>query len=85
MCPELDPEQGVHADRRLVEEQDRRAVDERAGEREAAALAARQGAGDRVDAVAEVDDARASPTADDRSTPYVAAKNRAFSPTVSAG
>ena len=46
--PELDPEEGIDADGRLVEEEDGRPVDERAGERQPPPLAARQGAGHRA-------------------------------------
>ena len=42
VAPELDPEEGVDADGRFVEEQDRRVVDEGAGEREAPPLATRE-------------------------------------------
>ena len=42
VCPELDSQRGVDADRRLVEEQHVWLVDERAGEREPAAHAARE-------------------------------------------
>ena len=54
VTPELDPEQRVHAHRRLVEEQHRRPMDQRAGERQAPPLAARQRPRDRVAAVGKV-------------------------------
>jgi hypothetical protein len=53
--PELDPEEGIDPDRRLVEEQDRRFVDEGAGKGQAASLAARQGRGDRTRTVGRPD------------------------------
>ena len=54
--PELDPEQRVDAHRRLVEEQDRRAVDERARQRQPPALATRQRARDRLGSIGQVDE-----------------------------
>ena len=54
VAPELDPQERVDADRGLVEEQDRRPVDERAGEREPAPLPAGQRPGDRFAPVGEL-------------------------------
>ena len=55
VAPELDAQERVHADRRLVEEQHRRLVDERAGQRQPPALTAREGPGDGLGAIRELD------------------------------
>ena len=56
VVPELDAEGGIDAHRRLVEEGDRRRVDEGAGQREAPAHAARELAGERRRATVELDE-----------------------------